>query len=350
MRKRVGAVSDRSEWWSFIYLWSDLINQWIKDFKRGDHHFSPMMEYKYNHQRVRAWHYLDRLIMHLIYTIIKPTFKHVISPLCLHLKGPSIIKQATQQIKSAIATQQFNYFLRIDIKSYYASIDHKILVKQVEQHYDDPKILKYLKEIITIGIDVGGNMILPTKGIPLSSTLSPFFGALYLSALDKAFNQKNMFYLRYQDDIIVLAKTKRQYTKARKKVFSILRGLRLRVSSRKTSMGVIEKGFHYLGVDYKVARTPCRKHNPAKGDCEKIQVAVNIHSRTSRRALEKVKALRTYAVHTAQIQRYLIRWATWWHHAVGQRRDNIMMSWVCYTKGIDRDLVWVGRGLLPWTN
>ena len=309
-----------------------------------------MRQYQYFDNTVRVWAYLDRLIMHLIYNIIKPTFKHVTSPLCLHLKGPSVIKQATQQIKNAISSQQFKYFLRLDIKSYYASIDHKILLEQINDNYDDPIILKYLKDIVTIAIDKGGKLNLPTKGLPLGSTLSPFFGALYLTKLDKISDQKNIFYLRYMDDIIVLVKTKRQYTKARKHIFRILRELKLRVSPRKTSMGLLEKGFHYLGVNYQVARTTCGNRNHVKPDCEKIQVTVDIHTRTSRRALDKVKTLRTYAVNPAAIQRYLTRWATWWHHTSKLETVDLITNWIHYTKDNDKDLVWIGRGLLTLTD
>jgi hypothetical protein len=59
--------------------------------------------------------------------------------------------------------------------------------------------------IITIGINCRGEIILPKKGIPLRSSLSPFFGALDLSRLDRIFgNCRGVFYRRFMDDIIVL--------------------------------------------------------------------------------------------------------------------------------------------------
>ena len=103
---------------------------------------------------------------------------HVISARCLHLAGPSVIGKTTREIKAALSTGQFHYFCRMDIKGYYASINHGILIDQLHQHYDDPVLLKYLEAIITTGVDVGGQVILPKQGLPLRSSLSPFFGAL----------------------------------------------------------------------------------------------------------------------------------------------------------------------------
>jgi hypothetical protein len=72
------------------------------------------------------------------------------------------------------------------------------------------------------------------KGIPLRSSLSPFFGALYLFALDKAFeHQRGVFYLRYMDDWVILTKTKRQYQRAKKKMFEVLKALKLKISPTK---------------------------------------------------------------------------------------------------------------------
>jgi len=133
-----------------------------------------MMQYKFSDSVARIWCYLDRLIMHLIYKKIRPTFKHIISPLCRHLEGPSAIRGMTKQIKAALDSDRFNYVMRLDIKSYYASVNHRILLKQIDANFNDPIILKYLHDIITIPIDYGGNIFLPTDGIPRQSILSPF--------------------------------------------------------------------------------------------------------------------------------------------------------------------------------
>jgi RNA-directed DNA polymerase len=239
------------------------------------------------------------------------------------------------------------YCLRVDIRSYYASINHRLLIKQLTKHFDDPIIRKYLADIVTVGVDCGGQVILPTQGIPRQCALSPFFGALYLSALDKAFTQQHQgyFYLRYMDDIIILAETKRQYAKARKRLFAILKELRLQISPHKTRMGALQSGaqngFHFLGVNFEVSRNPQRKTQEARS------VKVNVHRRTPRRALCRIKAMRQDAVHPAHMQRYLTRWASWWHHVVGLSVVDLIFIWVCEAAGDTSDVMWLGRGLLP---
>jgi hypothetical protein len=86
-------------------------------------------------------------------------------------------------------------------------------------------------------------------------------------------------------------------SKAKQRVFEVLRALKLDVSPQKTKMGKLS-GFNFLGVDYGVSQNPQ----------DEIQVTAEMHPRSCSRALGKVKAMRQSAVHTADIQRYLVRW------------------------------------------
>ena len=126
--------------------------------------------------------------------------------------------------------------------------------------------------------------------------------------------------------------------KARKSLFEVLKALRLKISPHKTRMGALKQGFHFLGVNFEVARTPQGKIQETK---------VTIHPRSCRRALDNVVALRSDAVNPANIQGYLSRWAIWWKSVVGVDRLMMFVSWVRYTSTTKQaDLAWVGRGLL----
>ena len=258
------------------------------------------------------------------------------SPTCTHLSGPSSIKKVTQDIQAAMQLHDYTHLIRTDIRSYYASIDHQILLTQLSESYDDPLLKKYFHDIVTAGVDKDGQVFLPTQGIPLRSALSPFFGALYLSALDEAFaNRPGIFYRRYMDDVIILIKNERRYRKAKKRLFAILKDLKLQVSPHKTRMGRLAQGFHFCGVQFVGTQTP-----------QQSQVKQTVHPRTCQRALDRVQAMRSDAVHPANIQRYLIRWATWWSAVVCLKREELVRLWVKQTVAHAPPAAWLGRGLL----
>ena len=246
-RKRLASVY--SSYWTFIRDWRKNIIHWLSDFSRGQYHFEPAIHCYALQDNCIVWGFKDRLFLALLYRIIKPTFQAIIPDTCVHLKGPSQgVKQAIQRITRALRSGQFNYFMRLDIKGYYASIQHDILFSQIKDTFDDPRVIHYFDQIIHHTVYDGGNYRTPSQGIPMRSSLSPFLGALYLKSLDEAFcNRDNVFYVRYMDDIFILFKTKRQFLRAKKRIYPILRSLKLKISPNKSAMGKIEgKALHFL--------------------------------------------------------------------------------------------------------
>ena len=222
LRRRRAAVSARSvHWWHFICATKTHLPIWVDKFVQGQHQFSPMLTCRFPDKTVIMWHYLDRLMVYLLFLVLRPTFKHIIPKTCVSTEGPSAIKKTTRMIKTALQSQQYQYALRIDIKSYYASIDRTLLLKQLYAQYDDPKIRHYLNAIVFHAVGSRGQVWVAKKGIPLRSSLSPFLGALYLAPLDLAFQSMDVFYCRYVDDIIILVKSEHQYRKAKKRLFSV---------------------------------------------------------------------------------------------------------------------------------
>lgn len=247
--KKKRCASVYSSYWTFVRDWLKNIIHWLNDFTCGQYHFEPAIHCYALQEHGIVWGFKDRLFLALLYRIIKPTFQAIIPKACVHLNGPSQGSvQATQQIKAALGSGPFNYFMRLDIKGHYASIQHDILFKQIKDTFNDPRLILYFDQIIHHTVYDAGNYTTPTQSIPMRSSLSPFFDALYLKPLDEAFsNRDNVFYVRTMNDIFILFKTKRQFLRARKRIFGILRQLKLVISPNKSSMGKLEgKALHFL--------------------------------------------------------------------------------------------------------
>ena len=159
-------------------------------------------------------HLSDRIFQHILLKVLKPTFKHVMNKNCYHLDGPTGVKYATKRIRQVLKDDKPQYFIRADIKSFYKSIPHYKLIQNIKKHYHDPKLLLMLEDIITNPIDTPYGFKNPMQGIALRGPLSQFFSGIYLKPLDDAFNNMDVTYLRYQDDILILCKTKRQLNRA----------------------------------------------------------------------------------------------------------------------------------------
>ena len=164
----------------FYRQWKDQGLTLLDDFSAGRYPVQPKIGYNAFGECQPRYTFQDSLFQKLLYRIIKPTFKHVISPACYHLKRPSVIKPITHQLHDALSSKQYRYVIRTDVKSYYASINITILQAMVTDHFDDPRLVKIFCDSIDSPINRGGWFERPQTGILVRSALSSFFVALYL--------------------------------------------------------------------------------------------------------------------------------------------------------------------------
>ena len=337
LKRKTKSASERSPVWEFLREFPDKIEKQIKQFIQGTYQFSPMIHAYWVQENYVCWSLQDRLLLTLLYRIIKPTLQAIIPKTCVHLNGPSQgVKQAIQGIKRALGCGQFHYFMRLDIKGYYASIQHDILFSQIKATFDDPRLIRYFDQIIHHTVYDAGNYRTPTQGIPMRSSLSPLLGALYLKPLDEAFsNRDNVFYVRYMDDIFILFKTKRQFLRAKKRIANILRTLKLTLSPNKSSLGKIEgKTLHFLGVAFQTERKVCDSHNPPVGTKPSLEttVSLSLHSRSINRRAKRTQEAVDLGARLKNIQRSLWHSARWWQRIAQVSVHDYFLLWIQLTE------------------
>lgn len=209
-----------------------------------------LKRYYFADEMVDQLHISDRIFQHLLLKQLKLTFKHVMNSNVFHLSGPTGVKYATQRIRQVLQEKKPQYFFRADIKSFYASIFHHKLVKDIKQYYDDPKVQTMLENIIKNPIETPRGYKNSNQGIALRGPLSQFFSALFLKKLDDAFTKCDVHYFRFQDDVLILCHTKRQLLRCRRRMMAILNERGLSLSRKKSCVGSIDKSFHFLGIHY----------------------------------------------------------------------------------------------------
>ena len=110
------------------------------------------------------------------------------------------------------------------MKSYYASIDHLMLLDQLAVHIKDRRVLNLMGQYLRRTSERGGAFWDYRQGISLGCPLSPLIGAFFLNALDAAAAKLHLFYVRFMDDILILAPTRWQLRGAVKVVNQLVFG------------------------------------------------------------------------------------------------------------------------------
>jgi RNA-directed DNA polymerase len=235
------------------------IDEWlprgIQSMVDGTYNPRCLKRFYFADETVDQLHLSDRIFQHILLKQLKPTFKHVMNKNCYHLSGPAGVRHATERIRQVLQDDKPQFFLRADIRSFYRSIPHFKLLQDVRKYYDDPGLLTMLENIITNPIETPRGYRNPGTGIALRGPLSQFFSALYLRPLDDAFLNANVDYFRFQDDILILCKTRRQLNRCRRRMMDVLQERHLTLSRKKSRMGSINNNFHFLGIQYSQTQT-----------------------------------------------------------------------------------------------
>jgi hypothetical protein len=236
-----------AEIWSFRRNWRDEKQRLKEALPSGRFRFGLLQRVtKADGAEADLWSARDALVLKTLTMVLARVLP--VSSSCTHVKGNGGAKAAVRQVRAALATNRF--VLRTDVKSYYASIDHLLLMDRLALYIRDRNILNLLGQYLRRTAESGGCFWDCERGISLGCPLSPLIGAFFLDQLDRQMTATGIFYVRFMDDILVLAPTRWKLRRAVTEVNGILGALRLEKHPGKTFIGRIERGFDFLGYRF----------------------------------------------------------------------------------------------------
>lgn len=187
----------------------------------------------------------DRIIQWAIMLQIeKMLLNNMCSHTCASIPGRGI-KYASRLMKRYLSDRkQSEYCLKIDVHHFYPSIDHAILKKMLRKRFKDPELL-WLLDLI-IDSTPGG------VGIPIGSYLSQYLANFYLSEFDHLMKEKLHLkrVVRYMDDVVVLAGTKKELFAVLKWMQEYLPTIKLELKDNWQIFPVESRGVDFLGFRF----------------------------------------------------------------------------------------------------
>ena len=184
----------------------------------------------------------DRLVLSVLNELINDVY------------GNSCTTPMPHSIINNIILELNNYtnFIKLDISSFYASINQEKLLKRIGYKIRKTEIFSLVKKAIqTPSIPFPpkskSRYIEVKKGIPEGLAISNALANIYLIDIDKKYsNIKEIKYWRYVDDILILANNDMIET-IKKDIITDLNKLDLKTNEEKIDEGETTKGFTYLG-------------------------------------------------------------------------------------------------------
>ncbi len=184
----------------------------------------------------------DRIVIEILKEIIYDSYEGY----KINNNISSIIFNFTADYRS----NNYKYYFKTDISTFFDAIDHKILIKKLKKIIKDDGVIKIINDVLKNTQIYNGEKIKSTKGIPQGLAISTLLANIYLMDLDRDFQEKkNIKYYRYVDDIFIFGNNN-IFVEKEKLIYKIKR-LKLKVNKKKTITNKIGKEFNFLG--YKIS-------------------------------------------------------------------------------------------------
>lgn len=198
----------------------------------------------------------DKLALSAYHQFLQSSFGATIQEPLLH----TIVGDITQEVLSG----RFNGYVKIDITHFYASIDHRLLLKKVKKKIRKAEAIHFLEEAVsTETIARVGSAPQRGKnncGVPEGLSISNILADIYLSDFkERVCSSYNVCFYRYVDDILILCNSSEAGEIKNFCVETLKTDYILDANEKKTMFGEIVNGVPFLGYmffDSKVGIRP----------------------------------------------------------------------------------------------
>lgn len=164
----------------------------------------------------------DRVVHHALCNIIEPIFERsFIYDSYANRRGKGALKaiERLDYFKRRVSKNNTHscYILKADIRKYFDTVDHNILLTVIRRMIKDKRIIWLIQKILNNSTSTekkkgcenhrfSGLSSQARKGMPLGNLTSQFFANVYLNELDHFVKHKLKvrYYIRYVDDFVIL--------------------------------------------------------------------------------------------------------------------------------------------------
>jgi len=220
---------------------------------------------------ISAAPFRDRVVHHAVVHVIEPLFERRFSfdsYACRVGKGTHrAVCRAARFLRSRA------FVLQADVRKFFPSIDHEVLLGVVGRTVRDERVLDLLRRILASGVGIPGGEGPPVydlsdpaplfaplrpRGLPIGNLTSQFLANVLLDVLDHEVSERIgcRGYVRYCDDFLVFDDDRDRLRATRAAIESLLRRLRLEVHPNETFVKPTSVGVDFLG--YRIRREGIR--------------------------------------------------------------------------------------------
>ena len=241
-RKAVRSKKSRKSVQKFLANRAEMLEKLRRDVMMGRYKTSPYKTFIIREPKERVIYnlplYPDHILHHALINILGPIWqKSFIADTyaCIPGRGLHAASQRTMEF-----VRRNKYVLQCDIRKFYPSINHEIMMNIVSEKIHDRRILRLLRDVVW---SVGGQ-----TNLPIGNLTSQWMGNVYLGKLDVFIKQHLHWrdYIRYCDDFCLYGNSKSELWRAKHEIEQFL-GENLNMTLSKSNLRHVAAGVSFIG-------------------------------------------------------------------------------------------------------
>ena len=228
-----------------------------RDLKSKKYRHGPYSSFYICDPKIRHIHKAtvrDRILHHAIFRVLNPIFEPGFianSFSCRVGKGTHKGVWALEKMVRKVSRNYswYCFALKCDVRKFFDSIDHDILIKILGRKIADADTMWLLTEVIESFTASRPNLF-DRKGLPIGNLTSQLFANVYMNEFDQFMKHavKAVHYARYTDDFLIVSNSSKYLEGLLPQIHGFLeKELKLNLHPKKISIRSYRRGIDFLG-------------------------------------------------------------------------------------------------------
>ena len=206
---------------------------------------------------------IDRTIQQAITQELVPIYEPLFADGSFGYRPGRSAKDAILKVKE-YAEEGYTYAVSLDLSKYFDTLNHEILINLLRKTVKDERVVQLIKRYLKSGVMENGVEMETEEGSPQGGNLSPLLANIYLNEFDQEFVKRGVPCIRYADDIVLLAKSKRASERLLESSTKYLEE-KLKLTVNREKLNEILTGYlHYYGITDNSERITAFRYNVMK--------------------------------------------------------------------------------------
>lgn len=148
----------------------------------------------------------------------------------------------------SLSAGKYEWVLKADIQDFFDHIQIKRLLAFLQQAIREEDVIELIRSLLQVQIlQEDGTLEQKTEGVCQGASLAPVLSNIYMIAFDRWLSGKNLFYIRYSDDILVMGHEQAELEQLLLQMQEMLGKMGLHLHEKKTCICKVADSFSFLG-------------------------------------------------------------------------------------------------------